>query len=152
MHSRSFAISCRVLILEDHDCIHIAKGAFEVFNAHQTSPSKSVQRVHQILNLEVNHIMKGGYDHFMQKEIHEQPETLARTMQGRLAFDTAAKVRQSASPYCLVPLTLSLPFASCLLLCLLSLPPACCLLAVAFCVTLHQLPFAMMLTHVLCAG
>lgn len=78
--------------MEDHDCVHIAKGAFEVFNAHQTSPSKSVQRVHQILNLEVNHIMKGGYDHFMQKEIHEQPETLSRTMQGRIAFDTAAKV------------------------------------------------------------
>ena len=81
-----------MLILEDHDCVHVAKGAFEVFNAHQTSPSKSVQRVHQILNLEVNHIMKGGYDHFMQKEIHEQPETLARTMQGRIAFDTASKV------------------------------------------------------------
>lgn len=85
--------SCRVLILEDHDCVHVANGSFEVFNAHQTSPSRSVQRVHQILNLEVNHIMKGGYDHFMQKEIHEQPETLARTMQGRIAFDQSAQVR-----------------------------------------------------------
>jgi len=67
-----------------------------VFNAHQTSPSKSVQRVHQILNLEVNHIMKGGYDHFMQKEIYEQPETLARTMQGRIAFDQSAQVCTSS--------------------------------------------------------
>ncbi len=81
-----------MLILEDHDCVHVANGSFEVFNAHQTSPSKSVQRVHQILNLEVNHVMKGGYDHFMQKEIHEQPETLARTMQGRIAFDQSAQV------------------------------------------------------------
>ncbi|KAL0043584.1 hypothetical protein WJX79_009134 [Trebouxia sp. C0005] len=81
-----------VLILEDHDCVHVANGSFEVFNAHQTSPSKSVQRVHQILNLEVNHIMKGGYDHFMQKEIHEQPETLARTMQGRIAFGQSAQL------------------------------------------------------------
>ena len=94
------AICCSVLILEDHDCVHIAKGGFEVYNAHQTSPSKSVQRVHQILNLEVNHIMKGGYNHFMQKEIHEQPETLARTMQGRIAFYTAAKVIQLAA-FCL---------------------------------------------------
>ncbi len=67
-----------------------------MFNAHQTSPSRSVQRVHQILNLEVNHIMKDGYDHFMQKEIHEQPETLARTMQGRIAFDQSAQVRTSS--------------------------------------------------------
>ncbi len=85
-----------MLILEDHDCVHVANGSFEVFNAHQTSPSKSVQRVHQILNLEVNHIMKGGYDHFMQKEIHEQPETLARTMQGRIAFNQSAQVQQNA--------------------------------------------------------
>ena len=119
------ATCCSVLILEDHDCVHIAKGAFEVFNAHQTSPSKSVQRVHQILNLEVNHIMKGGYDHFMQKEIHEQPETLARTMQGRIAFDIAAKVSQLA--FCLLPCDLQhlahcscfLPSAFCLLSCLL---------------------------------
>ena len=26
--------------------------------------------------------MKGGYDHFVQKEIREQPKTLARTMHG----------------------------------------------------------------------
>ncbi|DBB18696.1 hypothetical protein WJX82_003346 [Trebouxia sp. C0006] len=88
-----------VLILEDHDCVHVANGSFEVFNAHQTSPSKSVQRVHQILNLEVNHIMKGGYDHFMQKEIHEQPETLARTMQGRIAFDQSAQDDKVVNPF-----------------------------------------------------
>ncbi|KAL3134958.1 hypothetical protein ABBQ32_007918 [Trebouxia sp. C0010 RCD-2024] len=78
---------------------HTNTGAFEVFNAHQTSPFKSVQRVHQILNLEVNHIMKGGYAHFMQKEIYEQPETLARTMQGRIAFDTAAKDDKVVNPF-----------------------------------------------------
>ncbi|DBA88355.1 TPA: hypothetical protein ACH3X2_004856 [Trebouxia sp. C0005] len=88
-----------VLILEDHDCVHVANGSFEVFNAHQTSPSKSVQRVHQILNLEVNHIMKGGYDHFMQKEIHEQPETLARTMQGRIAFGQSAQDDKVVNPF-----------------------------------------------------
>ena len=122
--------------------MHIDKGAFEVFNAHQTSPSKSVQRVHQILNLEVNHIMKGGYDHFMQKEIHEQPETLARTMQGRIAFDTAAKVRQPA--FCLPPCTSSiLPTAFCLCIlrhCHLSF--ACCLFAFAFCLCVLPLLFA----------
>ena len=80
------------MILEDHDCLHVANGAFEVFNAKQTSPSKLVQRVHQTLNLEVNHILKGGHAHYMQKEIHEQPETLARTMQGRIVFDKLAQV------------------------------------------------------------
>jgi glucosamine--fructose-6-phosphate aminotransferase (isomerizing) len=30
---------------------------------------------------------KGGYDHFMLKEIHEQPEALAKTMSGRVVGD-----------------------------------------------------------------
>lgn len=30
--------------------------------------------------------MKGGYDHYMQKEIHEQPDSLLQTMRGRVQF------------------------------------------------------------------
>lgn len=119
---------CSVLILEDHDCVHVTKGAFEVFNAQQSSPSKAAQRVHQILNLEVNHIMKGGYDHFMQKEIHEQPETLARTMQGRIAFDTAAKVWQPAFWCALFPLSMPFKLFCCLSACTLVACLSACLL------------------------
>ena len=32
--------------------------------------------------------MKGQYDHFMQKEIYEQPESVVNTMRGRVNFDT----------------------------------------------------------------
>ena len=34
--------------------------------------------------MEVASIMKGAYDHFMQKELHEQPESLAQTLMGRI--------------------------------------------------------------------
>jgi glucosamine--fructose-6-phosphate aminotransferase (isomerizing) len=34
--------------------------------------------------------MKNGFDHFMQKEIHEQPESLAATMRGRVQFQRPA--------------------------------------------------------------
>ncbi len=40
----------------------------------------------QILEMEVASIMKGAYDHFMQKEIHEQPESILQTMRGRVAL------------------------------------------------------------------
>lgn len=41
---------------------------------------------------QVNSIMKGGYDHYMQKEIHEQPESLLQTMRGRVKLlDTTPK-------------------------------------------------------------
>lgn len=33
--------------------------------------------------------MKGGYDHYMQKEIHEQPESIQQTMRGRVDFQSA---------------------------------------------------------------
>ncbi len=36
--------------------------------------------------------MKGGYEHYMQKEIHEQPESLLQTMRGRVQFEPAGKV------------------------------------------------------------
>ena len=33
--------------------------------------------------------MKGNFDHFMQKEIYEQPESVVNTMRGRVNFDTS---------------------------------------------------------------
>ena len=37
--------------------------------------------------------MKGGYEHYMQKEIHEQPESVLQTMRGRVKLlDATPKV------------------------------------------------------------
>ena len=41
--------------------------------------------------------MKGAYDHFMQKEIHEQPESLAQTLMGRIKPKKAARSMRSHS-------------------------------------------------------
>lgn len=38
------------------------------------------------LKMEIQQIMKGNYDHFMQKEIFEQPESVINTMRGRVNF------------------------------------------------------------------
>lgn len=38
------------------------------------------------LKMEIQQIMKGNYDYFMQKEIFEQPESVVNTMRGRLNF------------------------------------------------------------------
>lgn len=43
-----------------------------------------MQRALSFLEMEVEQIKKGNYDHFMQKEIHEQPNSLTTTMRGRL--------------------------------------------------------------------
>ena len=44
----------------------------------------SVRRALSVLEMEVEQINKGHYEHYMQKEIHEQPESLTTTMRGRL--------------------------------------------------------------------
>mmetsp|Transcript_13690 Transcript_13690/g.41356 ORF Transcript_13690/g.41356 Transcript_13690/m.41356 type:complete len:690 (-) Transcript_13690:776-2845(-) len=88
----------RVVTLEDHDMVHIHNGRYSIKNINlKSTPSvrcRSVQRVHQILEMEVASIMKGKFDHFMQKEIHEQPESVAQTMMGRVASaeDDSARV------------------------------------------------------------
>lgn len=38
------------------------------------------------LKMEIQQIMKGNYEYFMQKEIFEQPESVVNTMRGRLNF------------------------------------------------------------------
>ncbi len=50
------------------------------------------------MRAQVNSIMKGGYEHYMQKEIHEQPESVLQTMRGRVKFDQTQKARFSACP------------------------------------------------------
>ena len=76
----------RVVVLEDNDVVHLRKSSFGVFNTKMDNPLTAIPRVLLTLEMEVNQIMKGGYDHFMQKEIHEQPESLTQTMRGRVKF------------------------------------------------------------------
>ncbi|MBA0726032.1 hypothetical protein Golax_001884, partial [Gossypium laxum] len=53
----------------------------------------SVQRALSILEMEVEQINKGKYKHYMQKEIHEQPESLTTTMRGRLLRGGSCKAK-----------------------------------------------------------
>lgn len=32
-------------------------------------------------------VLQGGYDHYMQKEIHEQPDSIMASMRGRVNFE-----------------------------------------------------------------
>lgn len=41
---------------------------------------------------------QGGYEHYMQKEIHEQPESLLQTMSGRVKFQRQAVGNPYLSP------------------------------------------------------
>ena len=51
---------------------------YEISNDIKISPTI------EVLELELSEIEKGGFDHFMLKEIHEQPKAIIDTLRGRL--------------------------------------------------------------------
>ncbi|KAI0759764.1 L-glutamine D-fructose 6-phosphate amidotransferase [Irpex lacteus] len=78
----------RVLYLEDDDIAHIAEGELHIHRLRRTDgPQIASTRTIETLEIELAEIMKGKFDHFMQKEIYEQPESVVNTMRGRVNFD-----------------------------------------------------------------
>ncbi|KAK4685277.1 glutamine---fructose-6-phosphate transaminase (isomerizing), partial [Tremellales sp. Uapishka_1] len=77
----------RVLYLEDDDIAHIAEGELHIHRLRRDDNISSVRAIEH-LEIELAEIMKGQFDHFMQKEIYEQPESVVNTMRGRVNFDT----------------------------------------------------------------
>jgi glucosamine--fructose-6-phosphate aminotransferase (isomerizing) len=54
---------------------------YEISNDTKISPTI------EVLELELSEIEKGGFDHFMLKEIHEQPKAIIDTLRGRLSLN-----------------------------------------------------------------
>jgi len=72
-----------VAYLDDGECAVLSAGGFESFKLDETPVVKQVEE----LTFDLDAIELGGYDHFMQKEIHEQPESIRNAMRGRLLPD-----------------------------------------------------------------
>ncbi|KAI1098603.1 glutamine:fructose-6-phosphate amidotransferase [Jackrogersella minutella] len=76
----------KVMYLEDDDIAHIHEGSLNIHRLKKADGSSNVRSI-QTLELELQEIMKGKFDHFMQKEIFEQPESVVNTMRGRLDIE-----------------------------------------------------------------
>ncbi|CAA2967935.1 glutamine--fructose-6-phosphate aminotransferase [isomerizing] 2 [Olea europaea subsp. europaea] len=91
----------KVLVIEDGEVVHLKDGGVSILKFDQDkgkhegtlSRPASVQRALSILEMEVEQINKGKYEHYMQKEIHEQPESLTTTMRGRLIRGGSCKAK-----------------------------------------------------------
>lgn len=71
----------KMIFLENGDFVKIENGNFELFDINKNKISREIQ----VIDWEVSEAEKGGHDHFMYKEILEQPEVIERTISGRLA-------------------------------------------------------------------
>jgi glucosamine--fructose-6-phosphate aminotransferase (isomerizing) len=74
----------QVVYLEDGEVAVLTCEGFKTVTIDDVSVTKQIQEV----TLELSQIERGGYDHFMMKEIQEQPETIRNAMRGRLQVDT----------------------------------------------------------------
>jgi glutamine---fructose-6-phosphate transaminase (isomerizing) len=73
----------QVVYLEDGEVAEITTSGFRTMTIDDVATQKVIQEV----TFELSQIERGGYDHFMLKEIHEQPETIRNAMRGRLQVE-----------------------------------------------------------------
>ncbi|KAF7727472.1 glutamine--fructose-6-phosphate transaminase (isomerizing) [Apophysomyces ossiformis] len=76
----------RVLYLEDDDIAHVIDGELHIHRLRRDEGDSTFRSI-ETLEIELAEIMKGSFDHFMQKEIYEQPESVVNTMRGRVNFE-----------------------------------------------------------------
>jgi glucosamine--fructose-6-phosphate aminotransferase (isomerizing) len=73
-----------ILFLDEHEVAVVARDGIRLFDAagHSKVP------VFQTITWDPIQAEKGGYKHFMLKEIYEQPSAIGNTVLGRLSLDT----------------------------------------------------------------
>lgn len=72
-----------VIYLNDEEIVVIEDGEYLIKDAEDVAQTPYIQT----LDLELEAIEKGGHEHFMHKEIFEQPTSIADCMRGRLNAD-----------------------------------------------------------------
>ena len=74
------AYTRQVIYLKDGDIARVTPEGVTVYSLDNAPVSREVQEV----DWDLGAIEKGGYEHFMLKEINEQPDALRNTIRGRL--------------------------------------------------------------------
>ncbi|MBP6773489.1 MAG: glutamine--fructose-6-phosphate transaminase (isomerizing), partial [Gemmatimonadaceae bacterium] len=72
-----------VVYLDDGDVAVITRDGYKVLDLDAVTRDKPVSRI----DWDLEQIERGGYPHFMLKEIFEQPTTVENTMRGRLILE-----------------------------------------------------------------
>jgi glucosamine--fructose-6-phosphate aminotransferase (isomerizing) len=78
----------KIVYLADHELAVVTADSLRVIHRDQGHVNHSVH----VLDFQAGDIAKGGFAHFMLKEIFEQPESIENAMRGRLDRDAATAV------------------------------------------------------------
>jgi glucosamine--fructose-6-phosphate aminotransferase (isomerizing) len=75
----------KIVDIDDHEMVILRPDSLRVITRDHGDRTADVRT----LDLQATDVDKAGFEHFMLKEIHEQPETLRNTMRGRLSLEDA---------------------------------------------------------------
>jgi glucosamine--fructose-6-phosphate aminotransferase (isomerizing) len=78
----------RVIYLNDDDIAIVTAEGVDIRDLHNIPVTREIAE----LGYDAAAAEKGGYEHFMLKEIHEQPDALANAIRGRLDFSLGSSV------------------------------------------------------------
>ena len=70
----------RFLYLEEGDVVRVTRDTVEVYDADGAPAVREVRESH----FTADAVQRGDYPHYMLKEIHEQPQAVADTLEGRI--------------------------------------------------------------------
>jgi glutamine---fructose-6-phosphate transaminase (isomerizing) len=70
----------KVIYIDDNEMVEIRKDHFRSYDLKKNVKSKKVEDI----DWDIKFIEKQGYDHFMLKEINEQPDTIMDSFRGRV--------------------------------------------------------------------
>lgn len=77
-----------IFLLDNDEIAEITKDSIKIFDEEGKEVGKQIFHV----NWDPGDAEKGGYDHFMLKEIHEQPRAIQDTLTGRITADGEIKL------------------------------------------------------------
>ena len=72
-----------VIYLEDGEVVEVRKDGYRIYDLQKNGIVKNVESI----DWDIASIEKHGFDHFMLKEIFEQPDTITNAFRGRILLD-----------------------------------------------------------------
>ena len=69
-----------IVYMDDGELAVVTRGGIRIYDERR----RPIEKEHHHIDWDVDAAEKGGYDHFMLKEIYEQPDAIARAITGRI--------------------------------------------------------------------
>ncbi|MCX8059240.1 MAG: glutamine--fructose-6-phosphate transaminase (isomerizing), partial [Spirochaetes bacterium] len=74
-----------IIYVEEEEIVILTKDSFAFYDINKSRINKNIQKV----LMDISEIEKGGFPHYMLKEIYEQPQTIENAIRGRIDLENS---------------------------------------------------------------